>query len=73
MGYYHIELDSQSKQSCTTVLPWSKYEYQELPMGLCNNPDICQEKMNEFFVGLDNVQAYIDDLLILSNSSWEYY
>ena len=27
--------------------------------------------MNELFVGLDNVRAYIDDLLILSNSSWE--
>ena len=38
-------------------------------MGLCNSPDIFQEKMNELFVGLDYILAYIDDLLILSTSS----
>ena len=40
-------------------------------MGLCNSPDIFQEKMNELFVGLDNVRAYIDDLLILSTKSFD--
>ena len=45
MGYYHIELDPQSKEYCTLVLPWGKYEYQRIPMGLCNSPDIFQEKM----------------------------
>jgi hypothetical protein len=34
MGYYHIEL-SPSPEVCTIVLPWGKYEYQKLPMGLC--------------------------------------
>ena len=33
-------------------------------MGLCNSPDIFQEKMNELFNDLENVRAYIDDLLI---------
>ena len=47
MGYYHIELCPQSKRLCTIVLPWGKYEYQKLPMGLCNSPDIFQEKMNK--------------------------
>ena len=32
-------------------------------MGLCNSPDIFQEKMSELFVGLDTVRVYIDDLL----------
>ena len=71
MGYYHIELDPQSKQLCTIVLPWGKYEYQKLPMGLCNSPDIFQEKMNELFTGFENVQAYIDDLLVLTKSLFE--
>jgi hypothetical protein len=35
------------------VLPWGKYEYLRLPMGLCNSPDIFQEKMSELMVGLD--------------------
>ena len=40
MGYYHIKLCPFSKRLCTIVLPWGKYEYQKLPMGLCNSPDI---------------------------------
>jgi len=37
MGYYHIlELSPLSKEMCTIVLPWGKYDkYQKLPMGLC--------------------------------------
>ena len=40
-------------------------------MGLCNSPDIFQEKMNELFEGLDFVRAYIDDLLCLSKGTFE--
>ena len=36
MAYYRIELNPDSKRLCTVVLPWGKYEYQRLPMGLCN-------------------------------------
>ena len=71
MGYYHIELTPFSKQLCTIVLPWGKYEYQKLPMGLSNSPDIFQEKMNELFSGLEYVRAYIDDLLILTTDNWD--
>ena len=34
MGYYHIELNPDAKKLCTIVMPWGKYEYQRLPMGL---------------------------------------
>ena len=46
MRYYHIELTPFAKTLCTFVLPWGKYEYQRLPMGLCNSPDIFHEKMS---------------------------
>ena len=70
MGYYHIELDLTSRKLCTIVLPWGKYEYQRLPMGLCNSPDIFQEKMSSLMSDLENVRAYIDDLLILTKGDW---
>ena len=54
-----------------SLLPWGKYKYHKLPMGLCNSPDIFQEKMNELFYGLDYVRTYIDDLLIISNKFLE--
>ena len=71
MGYYHIELSPDSKKLCTIVLPWGKYEYNRLPMGLSNSPDIFQEKMSTLMDGLEFVRAYIDDLLILSTSHWQ--
>jgi len=63
MGYYHIRLDPSSKELCTIVLPFDKYEYQAIPMGLCNSADIFQEKMSELMDGLAFVRTYIDDLL----------
>lgn len=46
-----------------------KYEYLRLPMGLCNSPDIFQEKMGELMTGLDFARAYLDDLLIIPRGS----
>ena len=43
---------------------------QRLPMGLCNSPDIFQEKMSELFDGLELVQTYIDDLLCLTKGDF---
>ena len=40
-------------------------------MGLCDGPDIFQEKINELFNGLEYVRAYIDDHLIISNENFE--
>jgi len=70
MGYYHIRLDAASKKLCTLVFPWGKYEMQCLPMGLSNSPDIFQEKMSELMYGLENVRAYIDDLLVISKGTF---
>ena len=71
MGYYHIELSPASKRLCTLVFPFGKYEMQRLPMGLCNSPDIFQEKMSELFEGLDFVRTYIDDLLCITKGSFD--
>ena len=40
-------------------------------MGLCNSPDIFQEKMSELFEGLDFVWTHIDDLLNLKKGTFE--
>ena len=71
MGYYHIELSPDAKKLCTIVFPWGKYEYQKLPMGLCNSPDIFQERMSSLMQGLEYVRTYIDDLLVITKGSYE--
>jgi hypothetical protein len=58
MGYYHIRLTPHASSICTVILPWGKYEYLRLPMGLCNSPDIFQEKMSKLMEGLEFARAY---------------
>eukprot|EP00957_Ditylum_brightwellii_P097803 7447731-Ditylum_brightwellii.AAC.1 len=71
MGFYHIELTPSSSVLCTIVLPWGKYEYLKLPMGLSNSPDVFQEKMGDLFSDLEHVRAYIDDLLVITKGTWK--
>ena len=70
MGYYHIKLTPMSKKLCTFVLPWGKYEYQWLPMGLCNSPDIFQEKISELGSLFNNfcVEVLIQSFEVLFTS-----
>ena len=71
MGYYHIELSTGAKHLCTIVLPWDKYEYQKLPMGVYNSPNIFQEKISKLFDGFDMVCDYIDDVLVITKNNSE--
>ena len=71
MGYYHIPLDEASQRLCTTILPWGKYRYKRLPMGVSSAPDIFQAIMQEILGDLDFVRVYIDDILIISNGTFQ--
>jgi hypothetical protein len=71
MGYYHIPLSKKAQQLCTTVLPWGKYRYKVLPMGIKNSPDIFQEIMSNMMSDLENTSTYLDDILIVSNGTFE--
>ena len=70
MGYYHLLLTPNASRLCTVVLPWGKYEYLRLPMGLCISPDIFQEKMSELMIGLEFARAYLDNFLIISKTDF---
>jgi Reverse transcriptase (RNA-dependent DNA polymerase) len=39
-------------------------------MGICNSPDIFQEKMSSLFDDLEYVKTYIDNLLVISKGNW---
>jgi hypothetical protein len=40
-------------------------------MGLCNSPDIFQEKMSSLMQRLEYVQTYKEDLLVITHGSFE--
>ena len=65
MGYYTIRLDADSSKICTIILPWGKYSYQRLPMGVAGSPDIFQEKMSGLISTLQYVGMYMDEIFII--------
>jgi len=71
MGYYNIPLDKKAQEVCTFLMPWGKYRWKRLPMGLKTAPDIFQRIMMDLLGDLPYVQVYIDDVLILTDGSYE--
>jgi hypothetical protein len=71
MGYYHIKLDADAQKLSTIVLPWGKYKYKHLPMGIKIAPDVFQNVMSKLIQDMEYVKSYLDDLSILTNSSFK--
>ena len=40
-------------------------------MGVANSPDIFQEKMSDLMTRLEFVRTYLDDVLVLTTSTWD--
>jgi hypothetical protein len=77
MVYYHIKLDADAQKLCTIVFPWhmGKYKYKRLPMGIkiALVPDAFQNFMSNLVQDMEYVKTYLNDLLILTNSSFKVY
>jgi hypothetical protein len=72
MGYYTIKLGYDGKKG-TIVTPVGKYQHLRLPMGISWSPYIFQEKMSDLMQHLNFVSTYLDDLLAISCSTFEYH
>ncbi len=66
MGYYTIRLDPTVSKMCTIIFPWGKYSYKRLPMGFGGSANIFQAQIMDLMASLKFVQAYMDDLLIIT-------
>ena len=65
MGYYHIQLSKNASKLCMVILPWGKYWFKLLPMGVSNSLENFQQKMNCLFHGFEFICSYIDYIFIL--------
>ena len=64
--YDHIQLSENASNISTIILPWVKYRYKHLPMGVANSIEIFQQKMDYLFQGFEFIIAHMDDLLMLT-------
>uniref|UniRef100_A0A1I8BC51 RNA-directed DNA polymerase n=1 Tax=Meloidogyne hapla TaxID=6305 RepID=A0A1I8BC51_MELHA len=55
-------------QKCGIITEWGLYEMTRLPFGLKNAPSIFQRVMDKVLKEMDNVTAYIDDILVHSDN-----
>jgi len=70
MQYYTFELDEESKTLCGVTTPFGNYQYNRLPMGVCQAPDISQEIMEDTLQDIEEADAYLDDVGIF-NDDWQ--
>ena len=70
MGYYHIWISEDASNLWTIFLPWIKYHYKRLPIGVSDSPKIFQQKMNNVFLVFESIHVYMDNRLILPKGYW---
>ena len=71
-GYWQVPLTAQAREISAFVTPDGLYQYKVMPFGMKNSGATFQRLMNRVIAGLENVYAYIDDVLVVSNDWSEH-
>ena len=68
--YWQVPLTQRAQELLAFVTPDGLFQYRVMPFGMKNAPATFQQMMNSVICGLDGCDAYIDDLVLYSDS-WE--
>ena len=71
-GFYQIKMTEESKPLTAFSTPQGHYEWNVLPFGLKNAPQIFQRKMDNIFRDFNFIHVYVDDMLISSKSQEQH-
>ena len=69
-GYWQVPLTNRAKEISAFVTPDGLFQYKVMPFGMRNAPATFQRLINHIIRDVPNFEAYIDDVIIYSNS-WE--
>ena len=67
-GFWHVPLTDRAKEVSAFATPNGLYQYKVMPFGMKNSPATFQRLVNNVICGLDGCDAYIDDVIIYSDS-----
>ena len=71
-GYWQVPLTDRAKEISAFVTPYGFFNYTVTPFGMKNSPATFQRLINGVITGLEGCSAYIDDIVIASDS-WEQH
>ena len=71
-GFHQIPLDDISVPLTAFATPFGTFEYLRMPFGLKTSPAGFQRFINAVLWGLSGLVAYIDDILIFSDSQQQH-
>ena len=69
-GYWQIPVKETDIAKTAFVTPDGRYEFRRMPFGMKNSGATLVPGMRKILKDMDNVESYIDDLLIFTDS-WE--
>jgi hypothetical protein len=70
--FYQVPLTDRAKKISAFVTADGLYQYKVTPFGMKNSPTTFQRLMNLLISDIDGIDAYIDDVIIYSDS-WEQH
>jgi len=71
-GFYHYELDEESQQLCCFSTPFGCYKFLRLLFELASAPKKFQKLTTKYVGGKENVNVYIDDILVAGVTKEEH-
>jgi transposase InsO family protein len=72
MQFYTFELDEESQDLCVISTPFGNYRYKRAPMGIKQTPDFAQQVMEQSLRGLDEAEAYLDDIAVFGKKKGSF-
>ena len=71
-GFWQVLMAAESKPLRAFTLPQGHFQFLRMPFGLVNSEATFNRCMQKMLTGLDNMDSFVDDLLVHNPESAEH-